>query len=93
MLKIIENFGLPYKFVGNGQFFIERKCPDFINCNGEKIAIEVYYKKHKEKFRNGLERWKDERQKIFNKYGWKILFFDETQVKDCFVLNKLNRGV
>lgn len=78
--KIADALNLPYKFVGNGEFIIGGKCPDFINCNGEKIAIEVYYRKHKEMFRGGLEKWKQERSEIFAKYGWKILFFDETQI-------------
>ena len=86
---IINQFNLPYKFVGDGKFFIERKNPDFININGEKIAIEVYYRKHKEKFAGGLENWKMNRQKIFNDYGWKIMFFDETQVKEDLILKTL----
>lgn len=77
---IIKQLGLPYKFVGNGEVIVARKCPDFVNSNGEKIAVEVYYRKHKELFRNGLEVWKAERTKIFNENGWKIIFFDETQV-------------
>ena len=67
---------LPYKFVGNGEFFIERKNPDFINVNGEKIAVEVYYKKHKENIRKlSVDDWKKERQELMHprydhsKYG------------------------
>jgi len=82
MIDIIEKHNLPYKFVGDGNFFIERKNPDFININGKKIAIEVFYKKHKEVFAHGLENWKQKREQIFNKYGWTLLFFDETQVND-----------
>lgn len=88
-IDIIDKLNLPYKFVGNGQFFIERFNPDFINCNGEKIAIEVFYRKHKEQFRNGLEEWKQKRQEIFNNYGWKILFFDEMQVNENFIIKNL----
>lgn len=79
--NIINQLNLPYKFVGNGEVIIARKCPDFINTNGEKTAVEVFYRKHKERFRNGLEQWKTNRQEIFNQYGWRIEFFDETQVK------------
>lgn len=87
--KIIKELNLPYKFVGNGKFFVENKCPDFINCNGEKIAIEIFYRRHKEQFRGGLEKWKQNRQKTFNKYGWKILFFNETQINEKEVLQCL----
>lgn len=86
---IIKRNKLPYTFVGNGEFFIERKNPDFINCNGQKIAIEVFYKKHKETFRNSLKEWRIERQNIFNKYGWRIEFFDETQVNEKEILRRI----
>ena len=87
--QLLIKLNMPYKFVGDGQFFIENKCPDFINTNGEKIAVEVYYRKHKDMFRNGLENWKNKRKEIFNKYGWKIEFFDETQVNEEEIRRRL----
>lgn len=77
--NVIEKFDLPYKFVGNGNFFIERKNPDFVNTNGKKIAIEVYARKHKDMFRGGTDKWKKERMEIFKKYGWSIIFIEEWQ--------------
>ena len=90
--EIVQKNNLPYKFVGNGGVLIEKKCPDFVNCNGQKIAIDVFYKKHKEKFRNGLGAWKEERATIFNRYGWELIFLDETQVNEDFILKTLTRG-
>lgn len=90
MLEIINCNKLPYKFVGNGKFMIGRKCPDFINCNGEKIALEVFYRKHKEDFRGGLQNWKRNRSRIFARYGWKIIYFDERMVEENYVLKRLN---
>ena len=87
--NIINNLGLPYKFVGNGEIMVARKVPDFVNSNRKKIAIEVFYRKHKEKFRNGLEEWKADRIRIFTENGWKIIFFDETQVNEENVKNIL----
>ena len=87
--KIINELNLPYKFVDNGDFFIERKCPDFVNVNGEKIAVEVFYRKHKEQFRNGVENWKQERAKIFSNYGWKLKFFNEIEVNEKNILTQL----
>jgi len=89
MINIIQKLNLPYKFIGNGQFFIEKFNPDFIEYNGKKIAIEVFYRRHKEQFRKGLEKWKQERQETFNKYGWKIIFFNETEVNERNILIKL----
>jgi hypothetical protein len=88
MIEIIDNLKLPYIFVGNGRFWIENINPDFINCNGEKIAIEVFYRKHKEQFAGGLENWKNKRGETANKYGWKIIFLNETQVNKEEVLRR-----
>ena len=87
--KIIDKYNLPYKYVGNGKFFIERYNPDFINTNHEKIAIEVYARYYKKRNHKNVERWKEERQKIFNKYGWKILYFNEVEVNEKNVLEKI----
>lgn len=86
---ILLKNNLPYKFVGDGKFFVERKNPDFVNVNGKKLAIEVYYRGHKERFRGDVETWKKERYDIFNEYGWDLLFFDETQVSEKNVLKVL----
>jgi len=85
MLEIIQKFNLPYRFVGNGQFMIGGKCPDFINVNGEKIALEVFYRRHKDQFRGGVDKWMRERAELFAQYGWKIIFLDELHVKEEFV--------
>jgi len=93
LLKIINKFHLPYKFVGNGEFILGTKCPDFINTNGQKIAVEVYWDRHKEKFRkNGLNGWKEERTSIFKEYGWKIIFIEGKKLNEENVLNFLKGG-
>ena len=83
---ICKEHNIPYKFVGNGKFFVDNLCPDFINCNGQKIAVEVYYRRHKEMFRGGIDDWKKERSRVFNKYGWKLVFFDERRVNEENIL-------
>jgi len=89
---IINELNLPYKFVGNGEFLIGRKCPDFININGEKIAIEVYYRRHKKFFRGDIKLWKQNREKIFSEYGWKLLFFNELEVNKDKIIQKIGGG-
>jgi hypothetical protein len=92
--KVIDKYKLPYKFVGNGEFFIERKNPDFINVNDEKKAIEVYYERQKNEFRNGgALGWMQERKNIFGKYGWKIIFIEGTGLNEEKILNLLGKGV
>jgi len=95
MISIVEKLNLPYKFVGDGKFFIESKNPDFIECNGKKIALEVYNKSQKEYFfKGGFEAWKEEREEIFSKYGWKIIFLEDAQINEEEVKKILNdRGV
>ena len=88
-IRIINKFNLPYKFVGNGSFWIENMNPDFIECNGKKIAIEVFYKKHKQMFRNGFDEWKNKRVATAKRYGWNILFFDENEINVEIILKRL----
>ena len=40
-----------------------------------------------------INKWKEEREKLFSRYGWKTLFFDETQINEQNVLNVLKGGV
>ena len=42
LLAIIQNLSLPYSYVGDGQFILGGKCPDFLNTNGQKKLIELY---------------------------------------------------
>ena len=82
MINIIEKLNLPYKYVGDGNFFIENKNPDFINVNGEKIAFEVYAEIFKLRSFHDIDKWKKERQETFAKYGWTIEFFNEKEVTE-----------
>ena len=86
--NIIDENNLPYKFVGDGKFFIERKCPDFINTNGKKIAIEVYANYYK-KIHGNVENWKIERKQLFREYGWELLFFNEMEVNEKNIMERL----
>ena len=88
---IADKNGLPYKFVGDGSFIIGRKNPDFININGEKIAVEVYARYYKLRHVETVREWKEERQEVFAEYGWSVLFFDETEVNENNILQHLRR--
>ena len=88
-LDIINKLNLPYKFVGNGEVIIGRKCPDFVNTNGQKIAVEVFYRRHKQLFRGNVEGWKEERKDIFKKYGWDLKFFNEVEVNEKEIVKRL----
>lgn len=87
--NIINKHNLPYKYVGNGKFFVERFNPDFINTTSEKVAIEVYARYYKLKRPESIEEWKKKRAEVFKSYGWKLLFFDETEISEKNVLGAL----
>lgn len=88
--NVIKKHSLPYKFVGNGKFLIERKNPDFVNTNGEKIAVEVYCRRHKDYFRGGCDGWKKNRSELFAKYGWQTIFIEDWQTnKESAILDLL----
>src|SRR3990172_6973412 len=87
--KIVQDNKLPYKFVGNGAFIVDGLNPDFINVNGEKIAIEVFSRFYKEIDGGTVEEYKSERIKRLSPFGWRLFFFDETQVYPEYVLSIL----
>ena len=77
IIKLCDKFNLPFKYVGNGQVIIAGLNPDFIETNGKKIVIETYCKYWHYK-RN--ENYESDRQKIFSKYGYKIIFLNENEL-------------
>ncbi len=67
-MRIIRKHNLPYKYTGNGSFWIENINPDFVQTNGKKICIEIWgdYWHNLPK-----EIKKDEKKlEILQKYGW-----------------------
>jgi len=89
--SIVDKHNLPYKYVGDGSFIIGRYNPDFINTNSEKIAIEVYARYYKKRNHISIEDWKIQRSEVFKQYGWEIVYFNEIEVNEENILNKLNK--
>jgi len=83
--KVIQDNDLPFRYVGNGGFFIEGKVPDFID-EQDKIAVEVFYRRHKDAFRGGWKVWQNERERIFMAAGWRTIFINETQIANTHFL-------
>lgn len=65
-----------WKFTGDLSFTINGKCPDFVNCNGQKKIIEL--------FGNYWHRGENEedRKKIFSPFGYQTLIVWEKELKD-----------
>lgn len=64
-----------YKFVGDGEFILVGKCPDFVNINGQKKIIELYGDYW---HRNDIPQ---DRIDLFAKYGYQTLIIWERELK------------
>lgn len=81
LLKILDNlYPNEWKYVGDGSFIINGKNPDFINCNGKKLIIELFG-----------ERWHDKseeesRKEAFKPYGYNTLIIWVRELRDIITL-------
>ena len=62
-----------------------------VNRQVEKIAVEVYARYYKLRHSKKIEEWKKKRSGIFAKYGWKVIYLNEVQVHENYVLNILQK--
>lgn len=84
-IQLFEKYEMPFKYVGDGAFFIGEKNPDFISKDGSKICIEVSYGFFKD------EDYEIRRIEYFAKHGWKCLVFFEDDLKNKDqILNQIN---
>ena len=71
-----------WMYVGDGRLVIEGRNPDFVNCNGKKLIIEVFGDYwHGERARC-YEETEDGRIALFERYGYKTLVIWESELKD-----------
>ena len=83
LLSILDRlFPGEFKYVGNGQFILGGKCPDFMNVNGKKVLVEL--------FGDHWHKGEDPRVRInfFRKYGYKTVVVWERELRDVEKLNK-----
>ena len=81
--KILSGlFPEEYKFVGDFQFTMGGKCPDFLNVNGQKKVIEL--------FGNYYHKRGEEAGRIqhFKKYGFDCLIVWENELKEVTTLTE-----
>ncbi len=98
-IELINKYNLPFKYTGDGRFWIENINPDFVECNGKKICIEVFGDYwHNPLKRIGLrwERTEKGRRDILAKYGWKMLVLWENELNtlsDEKILSKIKKFI
>lgn len=76
LIDLIDEHGLPFKYVGDGEFILGGKCPDFLNYNGEKQLIELwgdYWHRNDDP---------QERMDFFRHYGFETLIIWERELKN-----------
>ena len=98
--EICKKHTLPFKYTGDSAFWIGKNPsinPDFVECNGKKIAIEIFSYWHDPLKRHCKVRYAatfEGRKKILKKYGWKLVVFwqEDLERKDAerFVLSVLS---
>jgi len=73
-----------YKFVGDGQFILAGKCPDFVNVNGQKKIIELYGDYWHGEERTGRTKEEEEQQRIdcFAQRGYRTLIIWQHELKN-----------
>lgn len=74
LIEVTSKFELPYKYTGDGTFTIGRRCPDFININSYKIAINAngdYWHQNEDA---------EELRKEYAKWGWYLAIIWEHDI-------------
>lgn len=72
-----------YKYVGDFEFVLGGRCPDFLNVNGQKKLIELFgdYWHSKKKTGRTEENEMKKRKNHFRKYGFETLVIWEKELK------------
>jgi len=97
LIKIINKNKLPYRYVGNGEFILGGKCPDFLNCNGKKQVIETFgrvFHDPAKTFKKSIPYHQTEKGTMehYEKYGFDCLvIWGEELDNEQNILDKLER--
>lgn len=95
--EICQKYNLPFRYVGNRQFWIGRQNPDFIDSNGRKIVVELLGDWWHSALLNRRVQDDDlkKREQHYKRYGWKVIFIWGSDIKrpegEKFVLSLLKK--
>lgn len=91
-IEICAKHQLPYKYVGDGNYIVGGLNPDFIESNGQKIAVEIFGTYwHSSLLRPNipLSQTLEKRRKIFQRFGWQMIVFWDTEIQEDTILKRL----
>jgi len=96
IIDLIKKYNLPYKYVGDGQFWVASRNPDFLNINGKKQVVNAngiywHFKRHLTQnpalTRKDIETKESEH---YQKYGFDCIILWEDELEDeNIILDKL----
>ncbi len=89
LIELIDGNNLPFKYVGNWEFILGGKCPDFLSTDGKKLLIELFGNYwHTIKARETVE----ERVARFREHGFETLVLWEKEMDDeRLIVDKIRR--
>jgi len=84
LIDLFKEHNLPYRYTGDGGFIINRKCPDFVNSNGQKKIIEHFGTHWHGEGMTGLPKaeHEQERKNVFKEFGYSTLIIWENELED-----------
>jgi len=79
---VIRKYNLPYRYTGDGAVIIAGMNPDFVNCNGDKIVLEIFGDYwHKGTMVSSWKRTELGRIMAYKQFGFECLIFWESELK------------
>lgn len=94
LLRLIEKYELPFRYTGNGSFWIGNINPDFVECNGRKVVLEVwgdYWHSRPE-----MIRADELKGRKLARYGWKRIVIWQHELDflpEKTIVNKIQEGI
>lgn len=84
LIKVIKTHNLPFRYTGDGQFWVKNMNPDFVHNNGQKLVVEAFgdYWHGGEISNNTREEEENRRKEKFAKYGFKTLIIWEHELSE-----------
>lgn len=76
LIDFFQEHNLPFRYVGDGEFILGGRCPDFLNTNGNKQLIELFGAYWHPLFDTA------KRTEHYKQYGFSLLVIWEDELED-----------